>query len=62
MVKPCTCKHTFQDEKYGPGRRVHNDTKPDSAGKPQVRCSVCGTQTSRKEQGGVIKVVSKKKA
>ena len=32
----CTCKHQYQDEKYGPGRRVGNLMK-DGKG----RCTVC---------------------
>ena len=36
MIKKCTCKHTYQDKKYGKGMRVWNLT---SKG---VRCTVCG--------------------
>ena len=32
------CKHPYQDEKYGAGKRVHNPMK---AGSGKVRCSVC---------------------
>ena len=38
MIKNCTCKHPFQDKRYGKGRRVHNE-----AGKQgSSRCTVCG--------------------
>ena len=34
----CTCKHDFQDERYGQNMRVHNAMlKP----KPGWRCTVC---------------------
>lgn len=40
IVKECTCKHEFQDEKYGKGKRVHNV----GGNKDRVilRCTVCG--------------------
>jgi hypothetical protein len=38
MIKPCTCKHPFQDKRHGKGKRVHNE-----AGKQGgSRCTVCG--------------------
>ena len=39
----CTCKHTYQNEKYGPQMRAHNPGKP-KAGSTKVpyRCTVCG--------------------
>lgn len=39
----CTCKHNFQDERYGRGVRVANLTKDNKA-----RCTVCGTTKDRK--------------
>lgn len=41
VIKICTCKHIFQDKRYGVGKRVHNV----AAGKSShdSRCSVCGT-------------------
>lgn len=41
MIKPCDCKHTYQDKKYGKGNRVHNEVVTKS-GKPEHRCTVCG--------------------
>ena len=40
-IKSCSCKHEYQDAKYGRGKRVMNETadKP----KPKYRCTVCGT-------------------
>jgi hypothetical protein len=40
MIRKCTCKHKYQDEKYGKGRRVHNEMKPRSGDK-ECRCTVC---------------------
>jgi len=34
-VIKCTCRHEFQDTKYGKGKRVHNKTKKG------WRCTVC---------------------
>ncbi len=38
----CSCKHEYQDQRYGAGKRVHNQTpkKPDNLG--GWACSVCG--------------------
>lgn len=43
MRKLCTCKHPFQDKRYGKGKRVHND----GGNKGDARCTVCG-DTKRK--------------
>lgn len=42
-VMDCACKHDFQDERYGKGRRVHNVVikKGQAAGK---RCTACGKE------------------
>jgi hypothetical protein len=40
MIKSCSCKHAFQDKKYGKGKRVHN---PCSGQDGKYRCTVCGT-------------------
>lgn len=40
MIRNCTCVHKFQDERYGPGKRVHNPCK----GGDYVRCTVCGSE------------------
>jgi len=31
----CTCSHSFQDKRYGKGKRVHNETAKG------WRCTVC---------------------
>ncbi len=36
VIKKCTCKHKFQDKRYGKGRRVH--TTKDNGG---YTCTVC---------------------
>jgi hypothetical protein len=36
VIKTCTCKHNFQDVKYGKTNRVHN------IGKKKTTCTVCG--------------------
>ena len=36
-IKHCTCKHTYQDKKYGKGRRVHTWSKKTES----YRCTVC---------------------
>lgn len=39
----CTCKHDYQDEKYGKGKRVLNfKIKPNEG----WRCTVCGKETT----------------
>ena len=38
----CTCQHAFQDQRYGPGRRVANVTKDGSG-----RCTVCSKVAQR---------------
>lgn len=39
-IKKCTCKHEFQDEKYGKGYRVHNPIN-NEANINNWRCTVC---------------------
>lgn len=41
MIKVCTCKHEFQDKKYGFRKRVHNQCKKEGKIKGW-RCTVCG--------------------
>lgn len=41
MIVRCSCRHVYQDQKYGPGFRVHNTTKTGN-----VRCTVCATEKS----------------
>ena len=40
MIKKCTCKHEYQDKKYGKGMRVHTPTTKDVT-KDTCRCTVC---------------------
>jgi len=35
-IKKCNCKHSYQDKRYGKGKRVHNETI-----KGEWRCTVC---------------------
>jgi hypothetical protein len=37
-VMQCTCKHPFQDERYGINMRVHNARRKP---RPGWRCTVC---------------------
>ena len=41
MIAKCTCKHEYQDEKYGKGMRVFNRMEQVKQGK-KYRCTVCG--------------------
>lgn len=38
-ILPCTCKHAYQDERYGAGNRVHNPRKGGI-----FACTVCGRE------------------
>ena len=40
-IRQCSCKHDYQDNKYGPGNRVHNE------GMKVDRCTVCGNDKSK---------------
>ena len=40
-VKSCTCKHDYQDKKYGKGKRVANPTTRSIGNKTIYRCTVC---------------------
>lgn len=40
-VKKCTCKHEYQDKKYGSGYRLHNECVR-KQGVQEYRCTVCG--------------------
>lgn len=42
MIIKCTCKHKYQDEKYGPGMRVANAKAVSGNGVTMHRCTVCG--------------------
>ena len=44
-IKTCTCKHEYQDKKYGKGKRVHNEVGSNVGHVGNVkgyRCTVCG--------------------
>jgi len=55
MIKTCDCRHEYQDEKYGKGKRVFNKGIG-SKDQPIYRCTVCGQEAS-----GFIEVSKKKK-
>lgn len=38
MKSTCSCKHDYQDEKYGKAIRIFNPTGKDN----EYRCTVCG--------------------
>lgn len=42
----CTCRHSFQDERYGSGKRLHNRME----GKDIIkhRCTVCANVVQKK--------------
>lgn len=40
VIKACTCKSPYQDEKYGKGNRVHNYAFK----KKLHRCTVCSKE------------------
>ena len=42
MILRCSCKHEFQDERYGRGMRVHNPCSDGGPKHGQARCTVCG--------------------
>ena len=45
IIRYCSCKHEYQDKRYGEGKRVMNPTKND---KYPYRCTVCGKGNSDK--------------
>lgn len=44
IVKDCTCRHPFQDERYGSGKRLMNRSQKKD--KQFARCTVCGREHS----------------
>jgi len=40
-ILPCSCKHEFQDSRYGVGNRVMNQGRSANAGEGRWRCTVC---------------------
>jgi len=45
VILRCTCRHPFQDSRYGKGMRVHNlmGAGKASSTRRQCRCTGCGT-------------------
>ena len=41
-IMKCSCKHEFQDEKYGKGNRIFNPAGKGSDQGKGYRCTVCG--------------------
>lgn len=41
-VLRCTCKHEFQDERYGRGKRLHNKLADKAT--YDWRCTVCANE------------------
>ena len=45
MIAFCTCKHEFQDKRYGEQKRVHNQCGSGKGqNKGKVCCTVCGVK------------------
>lgn len=44
-IKPCSCKHEFQDKKYGQGMRVMNRCKQVDDKSTKFRCTICSRET-----------------
>jgi hypothetical protein len=53
----CTCKHAFQDGRYGQGMRVHNPMVKEN----RARCTVCGAEHDVRDGGGSAKTTSRKR-
>lgn len=41
IILACSCKHAYQDRRYGAGRRLHN---PVNKKENTYRCTVCKTE------------------
>jgi hypothetical protein len=50
-IIPCTCTHQFQDERYGKGMRLHNETMKGEKENRQYRCTVCRTLHTKNTPG-----------
>ena len=46
MIAKCVCNHEYQNQRYGKGNRVHNQTKKAT----EIRCTVCGIINKQDEQ------------
>ncbi len=42
VIKTCTCPSTYQDKRYGKGKRVFNTREGGRYMSKSFRCSVCG--------------------
>lgn len=47
MIKQCTCKHEFQDKRFGKNMRVHNGMGKGGTGTEGWKCTVCGTKKTK---------------
>jgi len=45
VIKSCNCAHKFQDEKYGKGQRVKNETTKKKGIETVYRCTVCKSES-----------------
>lgn len=52
MILKCTCKHEYQDRRYGPMLRVHNALLRDKGEAQYYRCTIC--KTVRDEHGTIV--------
>lgn len=46
-IMECSCRHEYQDSKYGKNKRVHNPCK--AAKGVNYRCTVCGNVIKKGE-------------
>lgn len=47
MILKCSCRHDYQDNRYGKGRRVFNETSKGDANDRTYRCTVCSHETKK---------------
>jgi len=50
MIISCTCRHEYQDKKYGKGKRVCNPTRKQDG--TIYRCTVCKVEHTRSKRKG----------
>jgi|APFre7841882630_1041343.scaffolds.fasta_scaffold116698_2 hypothetical protein len=43
----CGCKHSYQDQKYGIGKRVFNQLAVADKDNPKYRCTVCKNERGK---------------
>jgi hypothetical protein len=51
MIAKCICNHEYQDQRYGKGNRVHNQTNKLT----KIRCTVCENINEQNEPKKEIK-------